>query len=182
MGRLNSAMSDSSARAAAAEDAPAKNTRRSRAEAAGADGSSDGKSPTSKGSPRGSGVKQRKKSGNSPKNSPKLSGKGDGPLTAAVGKKDETKGVSKWQKMAKHTIVAFAFIGIMISIVLSDHIIIVLVVALFQTMVFAELVAVRQDVRVENRKIPLFRSLNWYGYVVAMFFTYGKDFGSYFGW
>lgn len=40
---------------------------------------------------------------------------------------------------------------------------------------FAELVAVRQDARLETRKIPGFRSLNWFGYFVSMFFIYGKE-------
>ncbi len=94
----------------------------------------------------------------------------------------------------KRTIVALLFIAIMIGVVLSDHVVIILVVAAFQvlfvplhtaheqsdrifnastlsssilaparwqTMVFDELVKVRQDVRLENRKIPMFRTLNW---------------------
>jgi len=101
--------------------------------------------------------------------------------------------------------VAFAAMGIMTSVILSDHMVIIFAVAVLQatpfplpavlvlcsppgpseqrkgsqnsvaewvwwwcsllfrlqTLVFAELVAVRQDHRIETRKIPLFRSLNW---------------------
>jgi len=125
------------------------------------------------------GLRQRK---GSPKNSPKLeASKTDG---ATVPKEDETKAASKWQKMMKRTGVALAIMAIATGVIMSDHMCIVISVAVLQTLVFGELVAVRQDVKMETRKIPLFRSLNWYGYGISMFFIYGKQIGKFYsiGW
>merc|ERR1711998_235885 len=101
-----------------------------------------------------------RKTTNSPKSSPKLS---------------PAKGDVSVPKMMVRTGVAFAGMAIASAVIMSDHIAIVIAVAVLQTLVFAELVAVRQDARLETRKIPGFRSLNWFGYFVSMFFIYGKE-------
>merc|ERR1712178_183324 len=99
------------------------------------------------------GVRKRK---SSPKSSPKIkSSDGGEPVPKLEAKASETKGASKWKKMATRTAVAFVGMGIMTAIVLSDHVVIVGTVALFRT-------------------------LNWFGYGTAMFYIYGQNLGAYF--
>jgi len=43
-------------------------------------------------------------------------------------------------------------------------------------------VAVRQDAKLESRAIPFFRSLNWYGYFISLFYIYGKDLAAFYHW
>jgi len=98
---------------------------------------------------------------------------------------NETTATSKYHKMMVRTGVAFACMGLASSVILSDHIAIVISVAVCQTLVFSELLNVRQTVKelaAEEKHIPYFRTLNWFGYFISLFYVYGKDIARFYNW
>jgi hypothetical protein len=102
-----------------------------------------------------------------------------------VPKMNETKGVSKYQKMLVRTGVAFACMGLAASVILSDHMAIVISTAICQSLVFSELLQVRQtkqELDAEAKQLPYFAALNWYGYFISLFYIYGKDLARFYNW
>ena len=83
------------------------------------------------------------------------------------------------KKVITRTIMAFAMIGIYMAMITSAHIYCILFGVLIQFELFRELVNVRY-IRARERDIPLFRSLQWAYFLLAMFGTYGDNLNTFF--
>jgi phosphatidate cytidylyltransferase len=80
---------------------------------------------------------------------------------------------NKTRKLVVRLVFGWLLILILLAIIYAGHIYVCLFVAVLQAMMFRELTNVRYSV--ENAKqVPLFRTLQWCWFGVAMFYTYGE--------
>mmetsp|Transcript_5614 Transcript_5614/g.16057 ORF Transcript_5614/g.16057 Transcript_5614/m.16057 type:complete len:453 (-) Transcript_5614:369-1727(-) len=81
------------------------------------------------------------------------------------------------EKMKRHTlrsVAGFAMMGIFTLIIYLGPIYLCMMIIMFQCVVFSELVGVRKKMAAE-RRLPLFRSLQWAWFFVATFFIWSDS-------
>lgn len=97
---------------------------------------------------------------------------------AIPAKKPEDPAAFK-NKVITRTIMALAMIGFYMAMITSGHLYCILAGVFIQFELFRELVNVRY-IRAREREIPLFRTLQWAYFLLAMFGTYGDNLNSFF--
>ena len=78
------------------------------------------------------------------------------------------------QKVVTRTIMALAMIGFYMAMITSGHLYCILCGVLVQFELFRELVNVRY-IRAREKEVPLFRTLQWAYFLLAMFGAYGDN-------
>eukprot|EP00934_Nitzschia_sp_Nitz4_P004731 Nitzschia sp. Nitz4//scaffold209_size42451//29505//31061//NITZ4_007361-RA/size42451-processed-gene-0.36-mRNA-1//-1//CDS//3329541709//4721//frame0 len=96
---------------------------------------------------------------------------GNRAMTAKQVAKDE----SRFKKMMTRVTSALAMISVFFACLYGGHLYVCMIVALAEIMLFRELVKVRYNVYYTTVQgtIPLFRTLQWMWFYVAIFYTYG---------
>ncbi|CAB1120846.1 unnamed protein product [Ectocarpus sp. CCAP 1310/34] len=79
---------------------------------------------------------------------------------------------SRLRKVIVRSVVGFFMVTSFVGIVWAGHLYLCALVVLIQACVFKEMVSVRYSAAKE-RDMPLFRTLQWSWFVVAIFYTYG---------
>lgn len=82
-------------------------------------------------------------------------------------------GESKCRKVGIRCIAGLVMLGVYFSFFWAGHIACLAMIGGLQVMLFRELVNVRY-VHAKGRKVPLFRTLQWLWFAVAMFYCYGE--------
>jgi len=107
--------------------------------------------------------------------SPKQKKKDGKPAVATVHAPDSAAGGSFLQKLVKRIIVGAILLSVFAFIVLSDHLYISLLVIVIQGVVFREIISLRfKTEEARASKVPWFRTLNWYFFLVSLVYVYGE--------
>lgn len=86
---------------------------------------------------------------------------------------------SKIGKIIKRSTVGIGLMGLFTGIVAAGHVAMCCAVFLAQVMLFRELVNVRLKPE-KSQQVPMFRTVQWAWFLVAMFYVYGSNFADYF--
>ena len=124
-------------------------------------------------------LRQRKNVGGSQEQAKKDDGN-EGSTNKLVNAPDSAGGASFFQKLLKRIIVGFVLISGFAGIVLSDHLYVSLLVIVVQAVVYKEIISLRfKTEEVKVKKIPWFRTMNWYFFFVSLVYVYGDTFVQY---
>jgi len=87
--------------------------------------------------------------------------------------------IKKWKNMTVRTTWTFVMIGGFFAILALGHIWVILLVEIIQTLVYKEVIAIAH-VPSKEKKLPWFKTLNWYFLVSTSYFLYGESIIHYF--
>jgi phosphatidate cytidylyltransferase len=99
-------------------------------------------------------------------------GNGDNEGDVDSARSQASSSESKLRKIVMRTVVGLAMIFTFSGIIYAGHLYVCGLVVLLQSLVFKEMVNVRYRAAKE-KEIPLFRTLQWSWFAVAVFYTYG---------
>ncbi|CAG8583682.1 20199_t:CDS:2 [Dentiscutata erythropus] len=85
----------------------------------------------------------------------------------------------KWKNMAVRTLWTFVMIGGFFALLSTGHSFVVILVVIIQTLVYKEVIALAH-VPSKEKKLPWFKTLNWYFLGVTNYFLYGESIIYYF--
>ncbi|RIB08385.1 phosphatidate cytidylyltransferas-like protein [Gigaspora rosea] len=85
----------------------------------------------------------------------------------------------KWKNMAVRTLWTFVMIGGFFAILAAGHSMVVILVVIIQTLVYKEVIALAH-VPSREKKLPWFKTLNWYFLASTNYFLYGESIIYYF--
>ncbi|CAG8467202.1 5601_t:CDS:2 [Dentiscutata heterogama] len=85
----------------------------------------------------------------------------------------------KWKNMAVRTLWTFVMIGGFFAFLSTGHSFVVILVVIIQTLVYKEVIALAH-VPSKEKKLPWFKTLNWYFLGVTNYFLYGESIIYYF--
>ncbi|KAF2076853.1 hypothetical protein CYY_001820 [Polysphondylium violaceum] len=80
---------------------------------------------------------------------------------------------AKWKKLLVRSIMGAMMIGFFTFVLNTDHFIVSLFVIALQLLVFKEMIGLRY-IEAKEKKIPSFRTLNWFFLLSAFFYFYAK--------
>ncbi|KAN0011813.1 hypothetical protein ACTFIU_007384 [Dictyostelium citrinum] len=80
---------------------------------------------------------------------------------------------AKYKKLAIRSVMGAFMIGFFTMVLSTDHFIVALFVIALQLLVFKEMIALRY-IEAKEKKIPHFRTLNWFFLFTSFFFFYAK--------
>ncbi|KAJ3218795.1 hypothetical protein HDU67_004043 [Dinochytrium kinnereticum] len=109
----------------------------------------------------------------------KMDGQDGGPNAAPVTMLVNEPAVKKWRNWWVRSFWTFVMVGGCVAILLAGHIWVVLLVVVIQTMVYKEVISIAH-IPSKEKKMPWFRTMNWYFLLSTNYYLYGQTIIQYF--